>query len=124
MVFDHSTIRPFDHPTIRLQLSLSTLSTSPFDDGIIVVVHYFYILRCADKSLYIGQAADIEERVHTHNLGRDPAFTRVRRPVVLAYSEIHEDRAAAMHRERQVKHWKRAKKEALVAGDLAQLKKL
>ena len=114
----------FDHSTIRYNSSPSKLSTSRFDDGIVVVVHYFYILRCADKSLYIGQAASLEERVHTHNLGRGPAFTRVRRPVVLAYSETHEDRAAAMHRERQVKHWTRAKKEALVAGDLAQLKKL
>ena len=30
----------------------------------------------------------------------------------------------ALERERQVKRWTRAKKEALVAGDLAQLKKL
>ena len=87
-------------------------------------MHYFYILRCADASLYVGQAADLEERVHAHNIGRGPRFTRVRRPVALVYSEPHADRKAAMRRERQVKRWTQAKKEALVAGDLDRLKKL
>lgn len=87
-------------------------------------MHYFYILRCADTSLYIGQTERIDERVRAHNMGRGPKFTRVRCPVELVYSEAHRDRAAAMSRERQVKRWSRAKKEALVAGDLATLKRL
>jgi predicted GIY-YIG superfamily endonuclease len=44
--------------------------------------------------------------------------------VQLVYSELHADRPAALRRERQLKRWTRAKKEALIAGDLALLKRL
>ena len=94
------------------------------DDGIVVIVHYFYILRCADQSLYVGQTDSLDERIQAHNMGRGPRFTQIRRPVVLAYFENHDNRAAAMNRERQVKRWSRAKKEALVAGEWEILKKL
>ena len=87
-------------------------------------MHYFYILRCADGSLYVGQAASLDGRVRVHNAGRGPVFTRARRPVVLVYSEPYDTRAAAMNREHQVKRWSRAKKEALVRGDIAALKRL
>lgn len=112
----------------RLWSSTSLLyRSSRLDDGIVVVgivVHCFYILRCADQSLYVGQTDALEERVRAHNMGRGPRFTRVRRPVVLAYRENYDSRAEAMSRESQVKRWSRAKKEALVARDLAKLKKL
>ena len=81
-------------------------------------------MRCADQSLYVGQTDALEERVRAHNMGRGPRFTQIRRPVVLAYYENYDSRAAAMSRESQVKRWSRAKKEALVAGDLVRLKKL
>jgi predicted GIY-YIG superfamily endonuclease len=87
-------------------------------------VHYFYILRCADASLYVGETAALDERIRLHNEGHGPAFTRLRRPVALAYSEIHGSRVTASRRERQVKRWTRAKKEALIAGDLKELKRL
>jgi hypothetical protein len=38
------------------------------DDGI-VVVRIVYILRCSDKSLYIGETNDISSRVAKHNEG-------------------------------------------------------
>ena len=87
-------------------------------------MHYLYILRCADASLYVGQTASVDERVQAHNMGRGPRFTQTRRPVALAYTETYDDQVVAMKRERQLKGWSRAKKEALVAGDLVRLKKL
>ena len=87
-------------------------------------MHYFYIVRCADGSLYIGETAAIDERIQQHNWGRGPNFTRARRPVVLVYSEAHDSRVAARKRERQLKRWTRAKKEALIEGDLSALKRL
>ena len=99
------------------------LRTCP-DDGIVVVMHWLYILRCADGSLYIGEASDLALRVQRHNEGRAASFTALRRPVTLVYSEAHENRDSALRRERQLKQWTRAKKEALVRGDLATLKKL
>jgi predicted GIY-YIG superfamily endonuclease len=41
----------------------------------------------------------------------------------LAYVEDHASRAICLERERQIKRWTRAKKEALIAGDSDALKK-
>jgi predicted GIY-YIG superfamily endonuclease len=87
-------------------------------------VWYVYILRCADDSLYIGETNDIDGRVARHNEGRASNYTRTRRPVTLTYTETHASRDSALKRERQLKGWTRAKKEALVAGDAALLKRL
>jgi predicted GIY-YIG superfamily endonuclease len=87
-------------------------------------VHYVYILRCADDALYIGETHDLDARVRSHNEGTNPTFTQNRRPVRLAYAESHPTRAAALKRERYIKRWTRAKKEALIAGDSDLLKRL
>ncbi|HVC21377.1 MAG TPA: GIY-YIG nuclease family protein [Vicinamibacterales bacterium] len=85
---------------------------------------YVYLLRCADNSLYTGQAENLEARLARHNMGTASAFTARRRPVRLVYSEALPTPALALARERQLKRWTRAKKEALIAGDLIALKRL
>ena len=85
---------------------------------------FVYILRCADGSLYIGETKDVARRLAKHSEGNASAFTATRRPVALVYSENHRDRATALRRERQLKRWTRAKKEALIAGDIHRLKSL
>jgi predicted GIY-YIG superfamily endonuclease len=87
-------------------------------------VHYVYILRCKDDALYIGETGNLALRLAKHRDGTACAYTASRRPVHLVYSEPLATRALALSRERQLKHWTRAKKEALVAGDLDTLKKL
>lgn len=87
-------------------------------------MHFVYILRCADNSLYIGETPNLAARFAKHNEGSASHFTAQRRPVSLVYGEEHPDRSAALLRERQLKRWSRGKKEALVAGDLAALKRL
>ena len=94
------------------------------DDGIVVEVFHTYILRCADGALYIGNTENLDSRVNAHNAGEAALFTRKRRPVALVYAEVHPTRLAAVERERQIKRWTRAKKEALICGDLALLKRL
>ena len=94
------------------------------DDDIVVVGAVVYILRCADNSLYIGETDDLVLRVARHDGGRGCVFTARRRPVTLVYSEVVANREDAMRRERQLKRWTRAKKEALIVGDLAELKRL
>ena len=85
---------------------------------------FLYILRCADDSLYVGETNNVEQRVADHNRGRGGSHTAKRRPVNLVYVEAHSTRAICLERERQIKGWKRVKKEALIAGDIATLKKL
>tara|TARA_Y100001947_G_C10275197_1_gene276029 strand:- start:651 stop:992 length:342 start_codon:yes stop_codon:yes gene_type:complete len=88
---------------------------------------FVYILRCADGKLYVGshKGDDVATRVAQHNAGHNPgAWTFKRRPVALAWS-AHFDRIdEAFVFERQIKKWSRAKKEALIAGDVAELKRL
>jgi predicted GIY-YIG superfamily endonuclease len=81
-----------------------------------------YILRCADSSLYVGHTNDLEWRMARHIAGRASKFTAERPPVEAVYTEPAEDRLTAVARDRQIKGWTRAKKEALIAGDLALLK--
>jgi predicted GIY-YIG superfamily endonuclease len=88
------------------------------------VVHFVYILRCADDALYIGETSDLDRRLEKHLDGSACSFTASRRPVALVYSESHLSRAMALRRERQLKKWTRAKKAALIDGDVALLKQL
>jgi putative endonuclease len=87
-------------------------------------VYYFYILKCSDGSYYVGSAANLEDRVNRHNLGRGSSYTAKRRPVQLVYCEKSGNLDDAMKREHQVKKWSRAKKEALIRGEIEILKKL
>lgn len=87
-------------------------------------MHFLYILRCSDGAFYIGETSDLERRIAMHNEGRASAFTRVRLPVVLVYSETFSDRHAARVREDQLKRWSHAKKAGLIAGDHRALKQL
>ncbi|MFC6490923.1 GIY-YIG nuclease family protein [Nitratireductor sp. GCM10026969] len=77
-----------------------------------------YILRCADGSYYTGLTKqEIEARVWEHNQGIYDGYTRKRRPVELVFTETYDRIIEAIARERQIKGWSRAKKEALIALD-------
>ena len=86
-------------------------------------MHWVYILRCSDDSLYIGETNELTKRLASHNAGHS-AFTAQRCPVRIVYSEEFENRPLALARERQLKRWTSAKKEALVRGDLQALRRL
>ena len=79
---------------------------------------HVYMVRCADGTLYTGFAKDPAERLRVHNSGKGAKYTRSRRPVALVYIEPCDTLSAALKRERQLKPWTRAKKEALIAGQL------
>jgi predicted GIY-YIG superfamily endonuclease len=78
-----------------------------------------YILRCSDDTYYTGLTKDLDGRVHEHQTGANPAsYTFSRRPVKLAWSVITESYMEAFQWEHQIKGWSRAKKEALIRGDI------
>ena len=87
-------------------------------------MHFVYILRCADNSLYIGETDNVDDRVSRHQEGRACSYTAKRLPVSLVYVEEVSSHLEGRRREHQLKGWTRRKKEALVAGDLAALKRL
>jgi predicted GIY-YIG superfamily endonuclease len=77
-------------------------------------MHFVYIVRCADGSLYTGYARDPDARLRVHNSGKGARYTAGRRPVTLVYSEACRSRSDAVKREYEVKQWPRGKKEQLV----------
>ena len=78
-------------------------------------MHYCYILKCSDDSLYTGYTNDLEKRLKAHNEGSGAKYTRGRRPCSLVYFEEYESKEEAMHREWEIKHTlSRAQKEILI----------
>jgi putative endonuclease len=77
-------------------------------------VHFVYIVRCADGTLYTGYARDPRQREKVHNDGRGARYTAGRRPVCLVYSEAFASRGDALKREHELKRLSRARKERLV----------
>lgn len=65
----------------------------------IMANYYFYVLLCADQSLYAGYTNDLAKRLKTHNDGQGAKYTKARRPVQMIYSEIFSDKSQAMKRE-------------------------
>ncbi|WHQ36962.1 GIY-YIG nuclease family protein [Spiroplasma sp. SV19] len=74
--------------------------------------HYFYVLVCADKTLYAGYTVDLVRREQEHNLGNGAKYTALlkRRPVKIIYSEEYDTRSAAMQREATFKQLSRVDK--------------
>jgi predicted GIY-YIG superfamily endonuclease len=85
---------------------------------------YLYILKCADGSYYIGHTNDLALRIQRHNSSRAAKWTASRLPAKLVYKESYQNEQEAMLRERQLKNWSRAKKEALARCDIEALKTL
>ena len=73
---------------------------------------YVYLLRCADRSYYVGSTrGTLEQRVGEHNAGTFGGHTETRRPVELVWSQDFDRITDAIAAERQLKGWSRAKKE-------------
>jgi predicted GIY-YIG superfamily endonuclease len=78
-----------------------------------------YILRCSDGTYYSGLTKELDGRVHEHQTGASPtSYTFRRRPVRLVWSIITESYQEAFQWEPKIKGWSRAKKEALIRGDI------
>ncbi|HCA78638.1 MAG TPA: hypothetical protein DEP53_02775 [Bacteroidetes bacterium] len=85
---------------------------------------WFYILRLQSTRLYSGSSHSLEKRIKGHFAGRACRTTKIDPPIALVYSEEFASYKEAFRREQQVKRWSRAKKEALIIGELVRLKKL
>ncbi len=85
-----------------------------------------YILRTSSNTLYIGQTNNLVKRLKEHKAktSKSAKYTRYFNSFELVYSEPFSTRSEAMKREWQLKQWSRAKKEALIQGNKALLKKL
>ena len=76
--------------------------------------YFCYILECADGSFYTGWTTDPSRRLKQHNHGTGARYTRMHRPVRLAYWEEVDNRSAALKREHQLKQLPRTRKEKVI----------
>jgi putative endonuclease len=85
---------------------------------------FTYILECSDKTLYVGSTYNLEKRIWEHQNGVGAAYTKVRRPIKLLYSEEYETITEAFGREKQIQNWSRKKRLALISNDFNKLQEL
>jgi putative endonuclease len=79
--------------------------------------YYIYILTNWDSSvMYVGMTNDLERRLFEHKSKLVPGFSSRYNLDKLVYCEETPDVQAAIAREKQIKSWRREKKNALVAS--------
>ena len=81
------------------------------------MAYYVYMFRCSDGSYFVGNTNDLEHRLAAHERGATEGYTLSRSPVELVFSDRFSRRLEGFHRERPIKGWSRARKEALIKGD-------
>lgn len=81
-------------------------------------MHYIYLVRCSDDSLYCGWTTDLKRRIDAHNghISGGAKYTRGRRPVTLVYSESFHQKQEAQRREYAIKRMTKTKKLRLIKG--------
>ena len=90
-----------------------------------VVPYYVYILASRrNGTLYTGITNNPARRVYEHKQGLIPGFTSKYDVKTLVYVEAHDTALAAIQREKNIKHWSRAWKVALIERDNPQWRDL
>jgi putative endonuclease len=77
-------------------------------------LHFVYLLKCSDNTLYCGYTNNLEKRISVHNQGKGSKYTRGRTPIKLIYVEELNSRSLALKREYKIKQLSRKEKELLV----------
>lgn len=86
--------------------------------------YFVYILKCSDNSYYTGITNDLDRRLWKHQTGINKGYTHNRRPVQLVFYTDFNDVNQAIAFEKQVKGWRREKKEALINNEWEKLPEL
>lgn len=77
--------------------------------------YFVYILTNWNNSvLYVGVTNDILRRLNEHINGEQGSFATKYKTFKLVYNEQFNNPQDAIHREKQLKRWSRAKKKALI----------
>ncbi|MFT8530955.1 GIY-YIG nuclease family protein [Bifidobacterium aquikefiri] len=88
-------------------------------------MYYVYMLTNQHNTvLYIGVTNNIMRRLQEHRRGEGRAFTAQYKLTKVVYLETSESIMAAIEREKQLKHWSRTKKDALINAKNPQWKDL
>ncbi len=67
-------------------------------------------------TLYVGVTSDLVRRVWEHREGIMAGFTQQYGVKILVFFERHDEIRAAIQREKNIKHWSRARKISLITA--------
>jgi putative endonuclease len=80
-----------------------------------------YFLLLSSGTIYVGCSTDLDQRLDDHLCGQGCRTTQIDPPVAILRVEILPTFSDVRTREAQLKRWSRAKKQALVKGELERL---
>ena len=87
--------------------------------------YYVYILKCYDKTYYTGITSNLSSRLDDHQSGKyQNSYTYNRRPLKLEFYCEYTNVEIAIEKEKQIKKWSKAKKEALINDEFQKLPNL
>jgi putative endonuclease len=79
--------------------------------------YFVYIVTNKNKTvLYIGVTNDLQRRIYEHEHGLIPGFSKKFNCHFLIYDEHFQNINDAIKREKEIKKWRREKKENLING--------
>lgn len=78
------------------------------------IMFIIYILRGPKNHLYIGCTSDFDKRLIRHKSGDGAEFAKRNQTFQSVYAETFPTLLEARRRERQIKGWRREKKENLI----------
>jgi len=79
--------------------------------------YYVYLLtNWNNKVMYVGVTNDLARRIYEHKTKVVPGFTEKYNLGKLVYFEETSDVQVALEREKEIKKWRREKKDVLVTG--------
>jgi putative endonuclease len=78
--------------------------------------YYVYIMTNRSRTLYVGVTSNLEQRVWRHKNGYFEGFTSRYKIDRLVYFERWSHPGSAIHREKELKGWKRIRKIALIVS--------
>ena len=79
-------------------------------------MHFVYIVRCANGAYYTGITWNLKKRIKEHNDGIKTPLRKSELPVQLVYWEKFNTIHGAAKREKEIKGWRREKKEKLIGS--------
>ncbi len=86
---------------------------------------YVYLALLSDGRYYVGiSRQELQNLLAEHKNGDHSRFTRAEGLRRIVWTEPHSSLSDAMRREKQLKRWTHAKKQALIDGDMDRLKSL
>ncbi len=98
------------------EVSLRERGRGFMSDPQLLELHYVYIARCANGSLYTGYSKNVKQRIAGHNAGKGGRYTRANRPVELLVCWFFRSKTEALKTEYAIKQLPRQAKLTLAAG--------